>query len=189
MGEIPVTVDALLAAQVGIPGCLFRMNHAPVPAHFSGDCVLLKGMRKSNVTDDELGGLAYETYCKAVGGKSFNGDTLPTWDEMKKAAATDSKKENIVIAWKRAGRAVATLVEKKLPAVPLESASLNDPRKIPTVAIVGSSPPPFAASAAISAMPAPIRNLTVRTKCCGSKTLSLQTGKYVCPCGDHTESI
>lgn len=24
----------------------------------------------------------YETYCAAVGGKAFNGDPLPTWDEF-----------------------------------------------------------------------------------------------------------
>jgi len=30
-----------------------------------------------------LGKLAYETYCAAVGGKSFNGDKLPTWEEQR----------------------------------------------------------------------------------------------------------
>lgn len=149
-------------------------------------------MRKTNVTDDEVGGLAYETYCKAVGGKSFNGDPLPTWAEMKKAAdGGDSKKENIVLAWKKAGRAVATLVEKKLPPAP------------PVVGVIGESSPPFAVTGAmsgrmssgtgpnlsslpaVSSMPPPIRNLKTRTKCCGSHSLSLAAGgKYVCPCGD-----
>jgi hypothetical protein len=143
-------------------------------------------MRKSNVTDDELGGLAYETYCKAIGGKSFNGDPLPTWAEMKKSASGgDGKKENIVIAWKRAGRAVASLVEKKLPAVPVESASVADPSKIAPFPVTGVP----SGRVAVTSMPAPVRNLSTRTKCCGSLSLSLQAGHYICPCGDHAEDI
>lgn len=37
----------------------------------------------------------YETYCKAVGGKAFNGDPLPSWREF---AADESKKKQ-VDAW------------------------------------------------------------------------------------------
>jgi hypothetical protein len=124
-------------------------------------------MRKSNVTDDEVGGLAYETYCKAVGGKAFSGDLLPTWAVLCK----DEKKENLVVAWKRAGRAVASLVEKKL-AVPVAMAA-------PAVTGPTVSAPPLPSS----------RALPLRTICCGSLTLSLKTGFYVCPCGDHKESI
>jgi hypothetical protein len=70
-------------------------------------------MRKTLVTDDEVARIAWDTYSKAVGGKAFNGDPLPTWDVMCK----DEKKENLVVAWKRCARAVATHVEKKLPAL------------------------------------------------------------------------
>lgn len=136
-------------------------------------------MRKSNVTDDELGEAAYETYCKAVGGKAFNGDPLPSWAVMCK----DEKKINLVLAWKKAGRAVATLVEKKLPPAPV-------------VGVVGASSPPFAVTGALSgrasspgvansSMPPPIRQLKTRTKCCGSQSMSLILGgNYSCPCGD-----
>jgi hypothetical protein len=149
-------------------------------------------MRKSSVTDDEVGQIAWDTYSKAVGGKAFNGDPLPTWAVM----CADEKKQNLVAAWKKAGRAVATLVEKKLPDVPK------------TVAVVESSSPPFSVVGAVSgrvssakgpnlsspgvahsSMPPPVRTLTKRTLCCGSLTLSLQTGCYACPCGDHKEPI
>ncbi len=30
----------------------------------------------------ELAGKLYETYCKSVGGKAWNGDRLPTWEEF-----------------------------------------------------------------------------------------------------------
>lgn len=145
-------------------------------------------MRKTNVTDDEIGRIAWDTYSKAVGGKAFNGDPLPSWDAMCK----DEKKENLVVAWKRAARAVASHVEKKLPPAPA-----------PVVGVVGASSPPFSvvgvasgrvSSAdgpnlsslpAVSSMPPPSRTLSKRTKCCGSFTLSLGTGgNYRCPCGD-----
>jgi hypothetical protein len=151
-------------------------------------------MRKTVVTDDEVGRIAWDTYSKAVGGKAFNGDPLPTWDVMCK----DEKKENLVVAWKRAARAVATHVEKKLPAAPAPVA----------VGVIGAGSPPFAVTGAMtgrmsssegpnlsspgvahSSMPPPVRTLTTRTKCCGSRTLSLQTGHYACPCGDHKEDI
>jgi len=89
-------------------------------------------MRKTIVTDDEVGRVAWDTYSKAVGGKAYNGDPLPTWDAMCK----DEKKENLVVAWKRM---LASLVEKKLaPPVPVESPSLSDPSKI--APIPGANP-------------------------------------------------
>jgi hypothetical protein len=148
-------------------------------------------MRKSNVTDDEVGRIAWDTYSKAVGGKAFNGDPLPTWDVMCK----DEKKENLVVAWKRAARAVAAHVEKKTPDLShLGTGSIG---------VVGASSPPFAVSGAVSgrmssadgpnlsslpavsSMPPPIRQLKTRTKCCGSQSMSLILGgNYACPCGD-----
>jgi hypothetical protein len=178
-------------------------------------------MRKTLVTDDEVARIAWDTYSKAVGGKAFNGDPLPTWDVMCK----DEKKENLVVAWKRCARAVATHVEKKLPAVAaaatadtreelqvllermklagsFESAEVADSiLKLLTpqaFKVVGASsgrmstaggPNLSSPGVAHSSLPAPIRTLAVRTKCCGSMTLSLQTGAYACPCGDHKEPI
>jgi len=52
----------------------------------------------------ELGGVAYTAYCNAVGGKSFNGDALPTWGEM----LADPKKLRLVEAWAIAADAVIT---------------------------------------------------------------------------------
>lgn len=48
-----------------------------------------------------LGKLAYETYCRAVGGKAFNGDRLPTWEEQR---ARDD--QTIPNAWVEAAVAV-----------------------------------------------------------------------------------
>jgi hypothetical protein len=140
--------------------------------------------RKSTMTDDQLGKIAWDTYAAAVGGKAFNGDPLPTWAEMCK----DDKKQNLVVAWKKSARAVASAFERSLPK---EAPSFSDPRKIPQVAIVGASSPPtvIAAHLASTSMPAPVRTLTDRTKCCGSLSLSLKVGRYVCPCGDHVEAL
>jgi hypothetical protein len=146
--------------------------------------VLFKlNMRKSNVTDDDLAALAYETYCKAVGGKAFNGDPLPSWTVLKELAVADPKKENICVAWKRAGRAVASLVEKTLPAPVLNPGD---------GVIVGAGPVKAYAltgvpsgRVAITSMPPSKRTLSKRTKCCGSISLSLvEGGKYRCPCKD-----
>ena len=37
----------------------------------------------------------YKTYCAEVGGKAFNGDSLPTWDEFR----SDEKKKKQSDAW------------------------------------------------------------------------------------------
>ena len=39
--------------------------------------------------------VAWDKYSESVGGKSYNGDPLPTWEEMTK----DSTKEKVVLAW------------------------------------------------------------------------------------------
>lgn len=43
----------------------------------------------------QIAGELYAEYCKTVGGLSFNGDPLPTWDEMR----ADKTKRKIVKAW------------------------------------------------------------------------------------------
>lgn len=133
-------------------------------------------MRKSNVTDDELGKTAWDAYSASVGGKAFNGDPLPAWDVMCK----DEKKTQLVTAWKRAGRAVASLVERKMPAPPSFQ---------PYAAVSAPSGRVPSSGPAISSMPPPTRTLAKRTLCCGSFSLALQTGCYACPCGDHKENI
>ena len=45
---------------------------------------LLEGLKKVNIVDkvidtENLSRIAYETYCKSVGGMAFNGDKLPDW--------------------------------------------------------------------------------------------------------------
>ncbi len=44
---------------------------------------------------EEFAGLLYETYCQAVGGKAFNGDTLPRWEEFR----ADPTKQKQSDAW------------------------------------------------------------------------------------------
>jgi hypothetical protein len=34
-------------------------------------------------TSDDLGRIAYNAYCESVGWKSFTGDPLPQWDEVR----------------------------------------------------------------------------------------------------------
>jgi hypothetical protein len=151
-------------------------------------------MRKSLVTDDEVARIAWDTYSKAVGGKAFNGDPLPTWDVM----CADEKKENLVVAWKRCARAVATHVEKKLPPLPEPAPVLGDISSpasgfkvtgTTTGRATGGGVNLSSPGVAHSDMPAPIRTLAVRAKCCGSTSLTLAGGKYSCPCGGHVEAL
>lgn len=52
-----------------------------------------------------LGRRSYEAYCAGVGGVSFNGDPLPTWEQLVEASITDVKKARIVTAWNMAAAA------------------------------------------------------------------------------------
>lgn len=47
----------------------------------------------------------YETYCKAVGGKAFNGDPLPNWKEF----AADPKKKPQADGWREVAIAATRL--------------------------------------------------------------------------------
>lgn len=47
--------------------------------------------------------IAYTAYCQAVGGKAFNGDPLPSWEEF----CADPAKQVQVAAWRAAAEAVA----------------------------------------------------------------------------------
>lgn len=46
---------------------------------------------------EQIAGQLYTSYCAAVGGKAFNGDPLPTWDEFRhdiaKAKQADAWRE------------------------------------------------------------------------------------------------
>lgn len=42
-----------------------------------------------------LAGELWKSYAAAVGGKAFNGDPLPTWNDL----LADTNKEKIVSAW------------------------------------------------------------------------------------------
>lgn len=55
----------------------------------------------------ELAQLAWDAYSEAVGGKSWNNDPLPPWDEM----VADERKQRIVAAWRKAAEAVRQAVE------------------------------------------------------------------------------
>jgi hypothetical protein len=51
---------------------------------------------------------AYEAYCAAVGGVSYNGEALPTWDEMADPLVPgDPRRAKIVSAWNAATAASA----------------------------------------------------------------------------------
>lgn len=44
---------------------------------------------------EELAGQLYDHYCQSVGGKAFNGDPLPSWEEF----SSDPNKQKQVNAW------------------------------------------------------------------------------------------
>ena len=50
-------------------------------------------------TIEKIASDLYTTYCKEVGGKSYNGDDLPTWEEL--AARTGEKEMKVTAAWRR----------------------------------------------------------------------------------------
>lgn len=49
----------------------------------------------ADIEEIELAGVMYTSYCKSVGGKAFNGDPLPDWDEF----STDPSKKKKSDAW------------------------------------------------------------------------------------------
>lgn len=53
---------------------------------------------------EERAEILYTVYCDAVGGKAFNGDPLPTWEQF----AADMKKTKQADAW----REVAAVASK-----------------------------------------------------------------------------
>lgn len=52
---------------------------------------------------DDLGKVAYERYCLAVGGVAFNGDPLPTWAEQVE------RNPQIAEAWRQAAITVVAV--------------------------------------------------------------------------------
>jgi hypothetical protein len=58
----------------------------------------------SNMANDEpeLGAICYNAYCEAVGWVAFNGDRLPTWEEL------PDRRGDLQEAWQRAAKAVVT---------------------------------------------------------------------------------
>lgn len=119
-------------------------------------------MNAQRLSDDALAKLAYETYCKAVGGKAFNGDPLPDWETMKK----DEKKQLQVQGWIKAARAVGDRVIKTIPEV----AKVVVKKLSQSVA---------------GGVPERVRTLPEgqRTNCCGAISLTFSRGAYRCPCG------
>lgn len=49
----------------------------------------------SKLTVEDIADQMYTAYCEAVGGKAWNGDTLPTWDEF----SADSLKAKQIQGW------------------------------------------------------------------------------------------
>lgn len=68
-----------------------------------------------------LGRRSYEAYCAGVGGRSFNGDALPTWEALTEAALTDPKKARIVTAWNMAAAAAPIVFQNG----PIAEAGVN----------------------------------------------------------------
>lgn len=60
--------------------------------------LILKQKTMSKIDSDILAKKVYDTYCKAVGGKAFNGDPLPHSSEF----FNDPTKERQANAWRKA---------------------------------------------------------------------------------------
>lgn len=66
---------------------------------------------------EDAGREGYTEYCEAVGGKAWNGDPLPTWEEFK----ADPAKQKQVAAWNRAASATPI----RFQAGPIKEAGVN----------------------------------------------------------------
>lgn len=58
------------------------------------------------LNEDYIAKELYENYCRAVGGKAFNGDALPDWA----AFSTDANKQKQVEAWRGVARRAMQLL-------------------------------------------------------------------------------
>jgi hypothetical protein len=61
-------------------------------------------MGVQGINYERAGQTAYDAYCREVGGRAFNGDPLPTWQEQRER--DDQKIPN---AWCAAAQAVLTV--------------------------------------------------------------------------------
>lgn len=70
----------------------------------------------TNSQADDLAEVAYETYRKSVGGKSFTGDNLPHWKDTKVlSSGVRAIPDNIRQAWRDAVTAVVENFERPSP--------------------------------------------------------------------------
>lgn len=68
--------------------------------HYEGECKHsvtneFYQLKENKMETECLAEKLYTTYCAAVGGVAFNGDTLPTWEEF----SADPDKQKQIIAW------------------------------------------------------------------------------------------
>lgn len=76
--------------------------------------------------EEDLAGRLYTVYCRAVGGKAFNGDTLPDWKEF----SVDLNKLAQSNAWRAVARE-AIAAETGVVSAPCEPIGKGKPFKRP----------------------------------------------------------
>lgn len=54
------------------------------------------------LTEDEIANDLYTKYCVAVGGKAYNGDSLPTWREFRDNPLKNKQSEGWIVVAKAA---------------------------------------------------------------------------------------
>jgi hypothetical protein len=62
------------------------------------------------MTTEELAGQLYEHYCTMVGGKNFQGDSLPSWEEFR----SDESKLTQSSAWVMVAHKASKLLDRPL---------------------------------------------------------------------------
>lgn len=72
----------------------------------------------TDVTIESMADALYTRYCRSVGGRAFNGDTLPTWKEM----AADPGKLKQVTGWREAAEEAFA---HKLPETPFTEVQIK----------------------------------------------------------------
>ena len=96
-GTLPPYCDPALGYPLGLAA-----------AQLEGDYVELDAMviavMTAKLAFDVMAKSAYEAYSKEVGGKSYKGDALPTWEAM----VADTSKRGIVAGWRAAANAAVS---------------------------------------------------------------------------------
>lgn len=75
-------------------------------------CQTLNHKTIKTMNTEKLAGILYETYCRKVGGKAFNGDPLPDWNTFRGDPAKTKQSD----AWVATAAIAQETITNSIPA-------------------------------------------------------------------------